>query len=137
MKLSATICTVLRILLLLTACTPSMAADGFDAIDADHSGAISEGEAQAAGRSVFQHVDRNSDGKLSNDEVQSRLVPQVLKAADPDADGALSPEEYSALVTARVKSTNANADGEVDHVEFGTAAGKLLRDVIEGEQSAD
>jgi Ca2+-binding EF-hand superfamily protein len=125
------------LLIFVGACASSVAGDEFDAIDTDHNGTVSQEEAQAAGRAVFNSIDRNGDGKLSNDDVQSRIAPQVLKAADPDADGALNPEEYSALVTARVKSANTNGDGAVDREEIGTLAGKLLQELIDEEPFAN
>jgi Ca2+-binding EF-hand superfamily protein len=131
MSSPATIRACVALLLLLGVYAPSVA--GFDAIDANHNGTISEEEAQAAGRAVFKSLDRNGDGTLSNDEVQTRLAPQVLKAADPDADSGLNAEEYAALVTARFKSSNSDAEGTVDRSELSTLAGKLLRDLIDGE----
>jgi hypothetical protein len=41
----------------------------------------------------------------------------------PDADGALNPQEYAALITARYKSANTNSDGLVDVSELNFLAG--------------
>jgi Ca2+-binding EF-hand superfamily protein len=113
--------------------TTAMADDAFDAIDVDHTGTISEKEALNAGRKIFQLADKNSDGRLDQTELRERLARQVVKTADPDADGALNPEEYSALVKARLKSANANGDGEVSRDEFQTLAGKLFRAIASEE----
>ena len=56
----------------------------------------------------------------------ARIGAAVLKAADPDADGALNPQEYAALITPRYKSANTNSDGLVDGAELGSLAGQLL-----------
>ena len=99
------------------------AGDTFSLLDADHDGTIDEPEAQAAGRAVFQRLDINQDKRLETAEIGGRLGTAVLKAADPGADSALNAEEYAALVTARFKSANADADGKVDPAELKTLTG--------------
>ena len=98
----------------------------FSSIDLDHNGRIDEQEAQAAGRAVFQRLDANRDGNLDAPEIDGRLGPAVLKAADPGADSALNAEEYAALITARFKAANTDADGKVDQNELKTLTGALL-----------
>lgn len=77
-------------------------------------GTREEAEAQAGGPKLFADLDKNGDGLLQPQELNGRLGAPVLKAADPDADGALNPQEYAALITACYKSANANSDGLVD-----------------------
>ena len=98
----------------------------FNSIDLDHDGRIDEQEAQAAGRAVFQRLDANRDGNLDVPEINGRLGPAVLKAADPGADRALNGEEYATLITARFKAANTDADGKVDQDELKTLTGALL-----------
>jgi Ca2+-binding EF-hand superfamily protein len=118
-------------LVIALAANTAAAANSFDAIDTDHSGTISEEEALAAGRTVFELADKNADGKLEPAELRDRLAIKVIKVADPDADGAINPEEYSAIVKARLKSANADGDGQVSRSEYQTLAGKLLGAVID------
>jgi hypothetical protein len=80
----------------------------------------------AGGRNLFADLDKNRDGLLQPAELDGRLGAPVLKVADPDADGALNPQEYAALIKARYKSANANSDGLVDGVELASLAGQLL-----------
>ena len=109
-----------------------MAAHGADAADAlaklDTNGnrIVEEAEAPAAGRKLFAALNENRDGLLQPEELNGRLGAAVVKAADPDADGALNPQEYAALIMARCKSANANSDGLVDGAELGSLAGQLL-----------
>lgn len=110
--------------------TASVSADSFDAIDTDSNGLISDAEAQAAGRALFQRLDVDGDGRLSSNEVGGRLGAPMFKAADPDNDGTLDAEEYAAIVTARFKSANTNGDGAVDRQEFVALPGTLLAIVI-------
>ena len=98
----------------------------FSSIDEDHNGVIEEREAQGSGRAAFDRLDANKDGSLSAAEIEGRLAPDVLKAADPNADGGLNAEEYAALITARFKFANTDSDGTVDGQELETPAGTLL-----------
>ena len=102
------------------------AADALAKLDKNGNHLVDEAEAQAGGRKIFAALDKNSDGLLQPIELNGRLGAAVLKAADPDADGTLNPQEYAALITARYKSANANSDGLVDGAELGSLAGQLL-----------
>jgi len=116
-------------LVLLTLHVAALGADAADALaklDTNGDHLVEESEAQAAGRRLFAQLDKNGDGLLQPEELNGRLGAAVLKAADPDADGALNPQEYAALITARYKSANANSDGLVDGAELGSLPGQLL-----------
>ena len=106
--------------------TNSHADDAFSALDLNHDGTIAEQEAQDAGMVVFKRLDTNQDGRLDPGEIDGRLGPAVLKAADPGADSALNGEEYAALITARFKGANADGDGKVSPSELATLTGALL-----------
>jgi hypothetical protein len=98
----------------------------FAKLDTNGNHIVEEAEAQAGGRKLFADLDKNGDGLLQPEELNERLGAAVLKAADPDVDGALNPQEYAALITARYKSANVNSDGLVDGAELGSLAGQLL-----------
>jgi hypothetical protein len=106
------------------------AANALAKLDTNENHIVEEAEAQAAGRKLFAALDKNGDDLLQREELEGRLGAPVLKAADPDADGGLNPQEYAALITARYKSANANSDGLVDGAELGSLAGQLLLVVI-------
>ena len=114
------------IALMLTATSQSAIADPLATLDANRNHILEESEAQAAGRRLFDTLDRDRDGRLQPNEVNGRLGGAVLKAADPDADGGLNTQEYAALLTARFKSANQNADGTLDNNELASLAGRLL-----------
>ena len=71
------------------------AADALAKLDTNGNHIVEEAEAQAGGRMLFADLDKNGDGLLQPEELNERLGAAVLKAADPDADGALNPQEYS------------------------------------------
>ena len=50
----------------------------------------------------------------------------MLKGADPGANRALNGEEYAALINARFKAANTDANGKVDQDELKTMTGALL-----------
>ena len=50
----------------------------------------------------------------------------LVAAGSPDADGALNPQEYAALLTVRYKSANTNSDGLIDVSELNSLGGRLL-----------
>jgi hypothetical protein len=100
--------------------------DALAKLDSNGNHIVEEAEAQAGGRKLFAALDKSGDGLLQPEELNGRLGAAVLKAADPDADGALNPQEYAALITARYKSANTNSDGLVDGAELGSLAGQLL-----------
>jgi len=102
------------------------AADALAKLDTNGNHIVEEAEAQAGGRKLFADLDKNGDGLLQPEELNERLGAAVLKAADHDVDGALNPQEYAALITARYKSANVNSDGLVDGAELGSLAGQLL-----------
>lgn len=104
----------------------AMAADALVQLDTNRNHIVEEAEAQAGGRKLFADLDKNGDSLLQPEELNERLGAAVLEAADPDADGALNPQEYAALITARYKSANVNSDGLVDGAELGSLAGQLL-----------
>ena len=99
------------------------AADALTRLDTNQNHLLEEAEAQAGGRKLFSGLDKSGDGP---EELNGRLGAAVLKAADPDADGALNPQEYAALITARYKSANTSPDGLVDVSELNSLSGRLL-----------
>jgi hypothetical protein len=101
-------------------------ADPLGSLDTNRNHIVEEAEAQAAGRRLFDRLDKDRDGRLQANELNGRLGAPVMKAADPDADGGLNTQEYASLLTARYKSANENADGTLDSDELASLAGRLL-----------
>lgn len=76
---------------------------GFDALDADGNGEITQEEMRAAADARFKTVDRDGDGFLSQSELAARgeeraaaRAERMLERADADRDGKLSRDEMRA-----------------------------------------
>jgi hypothetical protein len=102
------------------------AGQDFATFDTDGNGLLTETEAQAGGRALFQKLDTDNSGSLDARELGGRFGGAVLKAADVDADGALNAEEYTGLLVARFKSANTDGNGAVEEQELDALAGALL-----------
>ncbi len=117
--------------------------------DTDGDGSISKEEFQKgierirrplAGRNdvdpkeIFEHLDRNADGKLTADEVPSENVERFKRGVqfgDRDRDGALSEEEFTRVVTAHRKLQQLLGTGEASE-----APSTSLKDSVKSKSSA-
>jgi len=111
---------------LILGCIPALAGKDFATFDTDKDRVLTDAEAQAGGRGLFQQLDANHSQSLDAGELGGRLGGPVQKAADVNADGVLSAEEYAGLLQARFKSANADGNGAVDERELNSLAGALL-----------
>ena len=94
MRLSRTIFILLALQLTAPGVDAADAADAADALtrlDTNQNHLLEEAEAQAG--ELFAELDKSGDGLLQPEELNGRLGAAVLKAADPDADGALHQQE--------------------------------------------
>ena len=87
--------TIFILLALHLTATGVDAADALARLDTNQNHLLEEAEAQAGGRKLFAELDKSGDGVLQLEELNGRLGAAVLKAADPDADGALNQQEYA------------------------------------------
>jgi Ca2+-binding EF-hand superfamily protein len=76
---------------------------------------------------LFEAVDADGDGGITQDEVNAHLAAQ-LAAADADADGALSLDEFAPLFAARVRPRMVDAFQGLDADGSGTVTADELND---------
>ena len=61
-----------------------------------------DAQASASMSSIFDSLDANKDGKISQDEAQGQpVVSQNFAKADANKDGAITREEFTSAFTAR------------------------------------
>jgi Ca2+-binding EF-hand superfamily protein len=103
---------------------------GFDAIDADGSGAITRQEIEAAARARFGTLDADGDGLASRAELlegaqdqAERRVERMLRRLDSNGDGALSADELAARRDPgrMFDRMDADSDGSISRAEFDAA----------------
>lgn len=101
-----------------------------NALDADHDGEISPSEIENAAEAL-RRLDKNGDGKLTEDEVASdpvtALVLEFMLPVDTNGDGRLSKEEASAE-SAQELLVAINA-ADVDHRGYVTEA-ELIAEIL-------
>ncbi|MBM0105715.1 hypothetical protein JM946_13200 [Steroidobacter sp. S1-65] len=112
----------------------------FKALDKDEDEFISRAEYDASGERAFVHLDRNKDGRITQDdaeprskEIQSEETPRrrsiiamptshnlagMLEIYDDDGDDVLSREQYDAQRAKVFAATDVNKDGKLDHAEY-------------------
>jgi Ca2+-binding EF-hand superfamily protein len=110
----------------LAAGLPALAKPHHVIFDTDNDGTVDLAEAQKAGSTAFDKLERDNDGTLDKHELTRRLSAAELAAADPDHDGTLSKDEYLAIVEQRFKAADRDNDGTLDAKDLNTRAGQAL-----------
>lgn len=112
----------------------------FKALDKDEDKFISRAEYDASGERAFVHLDRNKDGRITQEdaepqskEAQSRETPRrrsiiamptshnlagMLEIYDDDGDDVLSRTQYDTQRAKVFAATDTNQDGKLDHEEY-------------------
>jgi Ca2+-binding EF-hand superfamily protein len=131
--MKTTVATFIVISLVAAVSTSTVFADdaALKALDTDHDGTVSLGEAQAAASKVFAKLNSDKDATLDAKELGDRIDAAGLKTADPDNDGKLNAEEYANLVATKFKAADVDGDGTLDAKELNSPAGAALLKLVE------
>jgi hypothetical protein len=116
--------------LLFMATSASSVSGALAVLDLNNDGTLDLGEAQSAASGIFWSLDGDKSGTLDPRELAGRLDQPTFAAADHDIDGSLDPSEYAALVEARFKAANKDADETLDSTELGSPEGAHLLALI-------
>ena len=97
-------------------------------IDPDNDGSMTLDEAKKAAGAVFDRLNKDSakDSTLDARELRGRLSEKEITAADPDKDKTIDKAEYLAIVEARFKAANRDADNSIECKELNSKAGHAL-----------
>jgi Ca2+-binding EF-hand superfamily protein len=91
----------------------------FDALDADHDGAISLDEWEKASFALFRAADRNNDNYLDLSELAGTNITQdTFALADENHDGRLSIAEFMRLRRAIFTAADIDRNDSLSFVEF-------------------
>ncbi|WP_129779929.1 EF-hand domain-containing protein [Peristeroidobacter soli] len=107
----------------------------FKALDKDEDKFISRAEYDSSGERAFVHLDRNKDGRITNDDAEpdarkeprrrsvigmptSHTLAGMLEIYDDDGDDVLTRAQYDAERPKVFAATDTNKDGKLDHDEY-------------------
>ncbi len=135
----AAVAVLLAAGVLLEGSSVSAQTSGADAItmfDKDNDGTIDLEEAKAAAAALFDKLDLNHDGTLTQEELGDRgTVPQRLSPSPNPfkqfAVDTMTKEDYLALTERRFKLADRDNDGKLDAKELESEAGQALLKLLQ------
>jgi Ca2+-binding EF-hand superfamily protein len=108
------------------------ALSGFDAMDTDRDGRISEAEHAEAATRMFRAMDANRNGKVTAEEMQAAQrevtgkkasrhdlsAEEKIKAVDRNGDGTLTAREHAVASETMFRRMDTDKDGHLSKAEF-------------------
>ncbi len=98
--------------------------DKFAMMDTDKDGKISATEHEAGAKMMFGEIDKNSDGRITAEEMNAKMndkkkagknphwtAAEKLAKADANADKVVTTEEHKTAATGMFKEMDTNKDG--------------------------
>lgn len=112
-------------------------ADAVKVFDKDGDGSVDLKEAKAAAAALFDMLDVDHDGTLTNKELGGRaeVMRQILPSPNPykmfAVEGAMNRDDYLSLTETRFKLADPDNDGKLDAKELDTEAGQALLKLLQ------
>ena len=106
--------------------------DALRMFDKDSDGTIDVGEAKAAAVALFDQLDRDHDGTLTQEELGDRVtvVRAIMPSPNPFklfvVEGKMTKDDYLALTGTQFKLADPDNDGKLDAKELESEAGQAL-----------
>lgn len=125
----------------------------FKALDKDENKFVSRAEYDDSGERAFVHLDRNRDGRITNDDGEpnaketprrrsiiamptSHALAGMLEIYDDDGDDVLTREQYIKERAKVFAATDTNKDGKLDHAEYVSEFNARLSQRIDDRRQA-
>jgi Ca2+-binding EF-hand superfamily protein len=111
--------------------------DAVKQFDLDGDGSIDLKEAKAGGAALFDILDVDHDGTLTNKELGGRaeVLRHLLPSPNPykmfAAEGAMTRDDYLSLTETRFKLCDSDNDGKLDAKELDSEAGQALLKLLQ------
>ena len=121
--------------IVLESSSVSAQTSGTDALrmfDKDSDGTIDLGEAKAAAVALFDQLDRDHDGTLTQEELGDRVtvVRAIMPSPNPFklfvVEGKITKDDYLALTETQFKLADPDNDGKLDAKELESEPGQAL-----------
>ena len=120
-----------------SAVSGTIGADAIKMFDQDGDGSIDLKEAKAAAAALFDTLDVDHDGTLTNKELGGRaeVMRQILPSPNPykmfAVEGAMTRDAYLSLTETRFKLADPDNDGMLDAKELDSEAGQALLKLLQ------
>jgi len=98
--------------------------------DLDKDGSVDLAEAKKAAAALFDKLDVDKKGVLTQKQLHGRVSSKAFAAADADKDGTLSKDEYLTIVEQRFNAADTKHNGKLVNFEFQTPKGKALTKLL-------
>jgi len=120
-----------------SAVSGTMGADAVKLFDKDGDGTIDLKEAKAAAAAMFDTLDVDHDGTLTNKELGGRaeVLRQLMPSPNPykmfAVEGSMTRDDYLSLTETRFKLADTDNEGKLDAKELDSEAGQSLLKLLQ------
>ena len=120
-----------------SAVSGTMGADAINLFGQDGDGTIDLKEAKAAAAAMFDTLDVDHDGTLTNKELGGRaeVLRQLMPSPNPykmfAVEGSMTRDDYLSLTETRFKLADTDNEGKLDAKELDSGAGQSLLKLLQ------
>lgn len=122
--------TVAVLLIVPASAKTKVDAELMKSLDPYGKGTVDLSSVKTAATAEFNKLDKDHNGKLDAKELKGVMKKGAIKKADPDKDGTLDLNEYTALVEKEFKAADPDKDGTLSEAELKSKKGQKLLKLI-------